>query len=338
MPSSVLTRRAVEVSTGTRQDITASPSSRHVQVPQVPRRSRAWRRSGRACRAARPAASCRAWRGTPARLAVDFEFDDARRHWLSSSADVDGQDAAAVPGAGVGVVERVGGLDGQPRPRPGDVALRRAPPRRRARGRAAGDAAERDPRAVGGDGDDRGAVLLAAHGLACRTSARGLEAEAVTRPVASTSRPRARRLVDDRTRRRARAGRPRGRRAAGARTGCRRPSPGCGSWGRRSTRSRRAGTATSRADLGERRRRADRAPVAVALDAGQAGAAQADERLGRAAGAASRACRRRSACPRRAARRPRRPTSGTWTFIRPPPPGCAARRCPRSRTRRRRRP
>ena len=35
-PSSVFTLEPLIVSTGTRQDMTASPSSRHVQVPQVP--------------------------------------------------------------------------------------------------------------------------------------------------------------------------------------------------------------------------------------------------------------------------------------------------------------
>ena len=64
------------------------------------------------------------------------------------SADVDGQDATAVPGGGVRVVERVGGFE---RGLGGavDVALRRACLRGGRADRLAGDAAERDARAVG---------------------------------------------------------------------------------------------------------------------------------------------------------------------------------------------
>ena len=87
---------------------------------------------------------------------------------------MDGQDAAAVPGAGVGVVERVGGLDGGSAGL-GDVAAAASAASAAVRAdRPRRDAAERDPRrrrTATVTIDAR--VLLAAHRLACRTSARG---------------------------------------------------------------------------------------------------------------------------------------------------------------------
>ena len=141
-----------------------------------------------------------------------------------------------------------------------------------------------------------------------------------------------------RSARRARAGRPRGRRAAAARTGCRRPSPCCGSWARRSTRSRRAGSrprAPSSVSVvvapTVTRRRRRRCPP-------EAGAAQADDRRRSARGAGRRAVPPATTTPSPEqadglvdGRRER------WTFI-PRPPGCATPRSPRSRTPRRHRP
>ena len=238
-------------------------------------------------------------------------LDGMRSSRRERSADVDGQDAAAVPGAGVGVVERVGGLDGRPRPRLGDVALRRAPPRRRSRAPAA--ARRRRARSASPserDGDDRRRVLPAAHRLRVVPALAGREADrGDERPVDLERRRRRARRPRRRSspRRRARAGRRRGRRAAAGRTGCRRPSPGCGSSARRSTRSRRAGTATSRPTWAS----VVAAPIVSAspslLDAGQPGAAQADAATSVGLDARHHVrCRRRSAAPA-----PSRPTASS---------------------------
>ena len=151
-PSSVphASRRAT-VSTGTRQDITGSPSSSTVQVPHVP-----WAQPRLA--AVRPSVSRSADSSVVpgggeelARLVVDDELDDA---WTASgslaeqgAADVDGQDARPVPGAGVGVVNGsasssaacAGGLD--------VLAVERAAGERGLGGGAPGPACARRPRA-----------------------------------------------------------------------------------------------------------------------------------------------------------------------------------------------
>src|SRR4051794_18167882 len=131
VPSSVFTLEPLIVSTGTRQDITGSPSSRHVQVPQVPTPQPR-------LAAVRPSVSRRAPSSVVPGLATNSSSAPLTSSSMTldgmgqSSADVDGKDAAAIPGAGEGVVERVGGLDGQ-LGGPRDVALRE---RRLGRGRA----------------------------------------------------------------------------------------------------------------------------------------------------------------------------------------------------------
>src|SRR3954470_1250584 len=157
VPSSVFTLEPLIVSTGTRHDMTASPSSRHVQVPQVPTPQPR-------LAAVRPSVSRSALSSVVPGLATNSSSAPLTSSSMTlegmgqSSADVDGEDAAAVPGARICIVERVGGLDGQL----GGLGSIAARERRLGRGRAdgpPGDAPERNPGAVGGDGDDRRRVL-----------------------------------------------------------------------------------------------------------------------------------------------------------------------------------
>src|SRR4051794_22591069 len=176
VPSSVFTLAPLIVSTGIRQLMTASPSTWHVQVPQVPTPQPR-------LAAVSPSVSRRALsRVVPgwARNSTGSPLSSSSMTldgMAEGSADVDGQDAAAIPGTGVGVVERVGVLDGGVRRgfeiTGGQCRLRGC----RADGLAC-DPAERDLGAIAGDGDDRGAVLLAPHRLGVEPALGDLEADA----------------------------------------------------------------------------------------------------------------------------------------------------------------
>src|SRR4051794_20255974 len=176
VPSSVFTLAPLIVSTGIRQLMTASPSTWHVQVPQVPTPQPR-------LAAVSPSVSRRALsRVVPgwARNSTGSPLSSSSMTldgMAEGSADVDGQDAAAIPGTGVGVVDGVGGFEGE---------LARGlevPGRQRGFGaggadRLRGDAAQRDLRTVAGHGDDRRAVLLAAHRLGVEPALGDLEADA----------------------------------------------------------------------------------------------------------------------------------------------------------------
>src|SRR4051812_13176242 len=267
VPSSVLTVEPLIVSTGIRQLMTGSPSTWQVHVPHVP------------CpqprlAAVRPSVSRRAlssvvpgWarNSTGSPLSCSSMTLDGM---AEGPADVDGQDATAVPRAGVRVVERVGGFERGLRGRV-DVTLGE---RRFGAGRAdrlTGDAAEGDPAAVAGDGDDRRAVLLAAHRLRVEPAVGDLEADARDEAVG---------LVD------LRVEREQADREVAVRLGHEQVAAD-----RREVADARGGDRFDRlaqelhaaADLGERGRRADADRVAVLLDAAEAGVAEADQRLGR---------------------------------------------------------
>src|SRR5687768_4452120 len=162
-PSSVFTVEPLTVSTGTRQDITASPSSRHVQVPHVPTPQPR-------LAAVRPSVSRRALSRVVPGLAMNSCGSPLTSISMTldgigqGSTDVDRQDTAAVPGTGEGVVEGVGGLHGQVGGAVDVAAGEGFLGSGRANG-GGGDAAEGDPGAVGRHGDDRGRVLPPAHGL-----------------------------------------------------------------------------------------------------------------------------------------------------------------------------
>src|SRR3954469_6656609 len=111
VPSSVLTVAPLIVSTGIRQLITAARSTWQVHVPHVPtpqpRLAAVRPRSSR--RALRRVVPGWARNSTGSPLSSSSMTLDGM---VERSADADGQDATAVPGAGVRVVEGVGGLDG----------------------------------------------------------------------------------------------------------------------------------------------------------------------------------------------------------------------------------
>src|SRR3954453_15588080 len=266
VPSSVLTVEPLIVSTGIRQLMTGSPSTWQVHVPHVP-----WPQPRLA--AVRPSVSRRAlssvvpgWarNSTGSPLSCSSMTLDGM---AEGPADVDGQDATAVPRAGVGVVEGVGGVERGLRGRV-DVALRE---RLFGAGRADGlarDAAEGDPGAVAGDGDDRGAVLLAAHRLGVEPALGDLEADARDEALG---------LVD------LRVEREQADREVAVRLGHEEVAADRGEVADARRGDRLDGVFEERyaaADLGERGRRSDADRVAVLLDAAEAGVAQAHQRLG----------------------------------------------------------
>src|SRR4051794_12880671 len=265
VPSSVLTAEPLIVSTGIRQLMTGSPSTWHVHVPHVP-----WPQPRLA--AVSPSVSRRALSRVVPRWARNSTGSPLSCSSMTldgmaeGPADVDGQDTTAVPRARVGVVEGVGGFERGLRGRV-DVALRE---RRFGAGRShrlAGDAAEGDPGAVAGDGDDRGRVLLAAHRLGVEPALGDLEADARDEAVG---------LVDLRV-----EGKQADREVA-VRLGHEEVAAHRGQVADARRGDRFDGVTQelhAAADLGERGRCADADGVAVGLDAVQPGVAQAHQRL-----------------------------------------------------------
>src|SRR4051812_34166399 len=267
VPSSVLTVEPLIVSTGTRQDMTAWPSTWQVQVPHVPTPQPR-------LAAVRPRLS----RSALSRVVPGWARNSVGSPLSSSSmtldgmgegsADVDGQDATAVPRAGVRVVEGIGDLEAQ---LGGGVDVAGGERLFGLGGtdRLPGDSAQSDARAVAGDGDDRGAVLLAPHGLAVEPALGDLEGHAGHEFTLafdlSVEREQAHgevavRLGDEEVA------------ADGAHVADR---------GRGDRSDGLAQELHLAREFGQRRRRAHAHGVAGLLDAGEAGAAQADDRVRR---------------------------------------------------------
>src|SRR3954471_8952569 len=181
VPSSVLTVAPLIVSTGIRQLITAAPSTWQVHVPHVPtpqpRLAAVRPRSSR--RALRRVVPGWARNSTGSPLSSSSMTLDGM---AEGSADVDREDAAAVPGGGVGVVERVGGFERE-LGRGIDVALGQRFFGSRGPDGLARDAAQGDARAVAGHRDDRGAVLPPAHRLGVEPALGDLDADTGEQPV-----------------------------------------------------------------------------------------------------------------------------------------------------------